>query len=61
MKKLFILATCAIATIATAETFKGGASVGSRTPITAPSSESNSLVLDSTAGTYYSGEICQNQ
>ncbi|MBE6412560.1 MAG: PEP-CTERM sorting domain-containing protein [Opitutales bacterium] len=55
MKKLFILATCAIATIATAETFKGGASVGSRTPITAPSSESNSLVLDSTAGTYYSG------
>ncbi|MBQ2722515.1 MAG: hypothetical protein IJF70_06375, partial [Opitutales bacterium] len=56
MKKLFILATCAIATIATAETFNGGVDVSHRTPITAPSSESNSLVLDSTAGTYYSGK-----
>ena len=55
MKKLFIFATCAIATIATAETFNGGAGTGSRTEITAPSSESNSLVLDPTAGTYYSG------
>ena len=55
MKKLFILATCAIATIATAETFKGGASVGSRTEITAPSSPSNALVLDPSTGTYYSG------
>ena len=55
MKKLFILATCAIATIATAETFKGGASVGSRTEITAPSSESNTLILDPSTGTFYSG------
>ena len=55
MKKLFIFATCAIATIATAETFKGGADVDHRTPITAPSSPSNALVLDPSTGTFYSG------
>lgn len=54
MKKLLILSTCAIATIATAETFKGVSS--DRTLIGAGTSTENALILDSSEGIRYSGE-----